>query len=194
MTPSDSALLFQCDSGQNVSCQQFIVCNSRFTVFFPVRKLSTAVPWRAGRRLTCLFNAASKALVHDVTSTISHYKETANCQHVTFWPRCLVHCHTAKPEPHRRVSFDPLPFWCLRHYPNVYVVLSMFISFWLRCSPNVVYPLSYSVHADVFLSHLLLLAECFLFFFVSVILYMCFITRWIFCYFFVCFIILYICL
>ena len=58
------------------------LCNSRFPVFCPVRKLSTAVLWRAGRRLTCLFNAASKAQVHDVT--ISHYKETVNYLHVTF--------------------------------------------------------------------------------------------------------------
>ena len=109
MTPSDLALVFQCDSGQNVSCQQFSVCNSRFPVLCPVRKLSTAVLWRAAGRLTCLFSAASEAQVHGVTSTVSRYKETVNCLQVTFWPRsqCLVHCHTAKPEPHRGVSFDP---------------------------------------------------------------------------------------
>jgi len=121
------------------------VCNSRFPVFCPVRKLSTAVLWQAGRRLPCLFNAPSKAQVHDVKSTIPHYKERANCQHVTFWPRCqcAVHCHTAKPEPHRRALFGPLPFQSLCNSPNVYVVRSMFISFWLRCCPNVViYPLN----------------------------------------------------
>lgn len=141
---------------------------------------STAVLWRARRRLTCLFNAASKAQVHVVTSTVSHYKETANCQHVTFWPRCqcLVHCHIAKPEPHRRVSFDPFPFWRLRYCPNVCVALSMSVSFWLRCPPNVViYPLNIFFFCTCWCISVGLIATVWMFvlFFIRV-----FVIRWIF--------------
>ena len=154
------------------------LCNIRSPVVCPVRKLSTAVLWRAARRLTCLFAAVSKARVHDVTSTISHYKETVNCQHVTFWPRCQcpVHWHAANQEPHRRVSFEPLPFWCLCYSSNVYAVLSVFITAGLRCCPNVItYPLDIFLFCTCWCVSVSIIAIVWMFLFVCiVILYMCF--------------------
>jgi hypothetical protein len=165
MTPSDSALVFQCDNGQNVSCQQFSVCNSRFPVFYPVRKLSTSVLWRGGRWLTCLFNAASKAQVHDVTSTISHYKKqclsTRNILTTMSVSGPLPHCKTRTAS---RGFIRPPPLLMLTSFSeflcfSVYCILIAFLS---ECSylPSE-YFLILCLLMSVCLSVLLLLSECF---------------------------------
>jgi hypothetical protein len=156
------------------------VCNSRFPFFCPVRKHSTSVLWRAGRRLACLFNAASRA---QVQFHITKKQRTATTYlFVTMMSVSgpLPHCKTTTAS---QVSFDrpPPPF------SDAYVITRLFVlSFQclfhsdcvvFRMLLFILWVFSYPVHADVFLSVVLLL-YVFLLLFVLLFFVYVFVIRW----------------
>jgi hypothetical protein len=57
---------------------------------------------------TAYFYDTYEPTAKKVQNKILYYKETVECRHLIFWPgsQRRVHCHTANPEPNRRVAVD----------------------------------------------------------------------------------------
>jgi hypothetical protein len=51
--------------------------------------------------------------VKKVENSVVYYKEMVEFLYLIFWPgsQRRVHCHTAKPEPNRRVTIDRVPLY-----------------------------------------------------------------------------------